>query len=68
MPCDGGSIEAGGAQPLTEAQVLDQCGQPSSRQTSQRGSSWHYQLPDGRSYRLHFDANGELEGIQEQDR
>lgn len=68
MPCGGSLIEAGGDPPPTEIQVLDRCSQPASRQASQEGSYWHYHLPDGRGYRLHFDADGVLRGIQEQDR
>lgn len=68
MRCGGSLIEAGGDLTPTEIEVLDQCGQPSSRQASQQGSYWHYDLPDGRSYRLYFNKNGKLESIQEEDR
>jgi hypothetical protein len=62
MRCGGDLIEAGGEPAPSEAQVLAKCGEPSSR----HGNNWYYKRPDGSTYRLHFNDNGELESIQEE--
>lgn len=62
MYCGVNLIEAGGEPAPTQAQVLAQCGEPSSRE----GDTWYYRRPDGSTYRLHFNDNGELESIEEE--
>ncbi len=61
MPCDGQEIRDGQVPGQTRAEIEEQCGAPESSSEDNL-----YYRKDGVSYRLHFNANGELESITEQ--